>query len=60
MGDEKQALELVFKAIEKADIPISLFHLHIVQEILIYLKKQKDLLIWVVQLTLHVMVMVKL
>ncbi len=25
MGDEKQALELVFKAIEKADIPISLF-----------------------------------
>ena len=25
MGDEKQALELVFKAIEKADIPVSLF-----------------------------------
>ena len=25
MGDEKQALELVFKALEKADIPVSLF-----------------------------------
>ena len=25
MGDEKQALELVFNILEKADIPISLF-----------------------------------
>lgn len=60
MGDEKQALELVFKAIEKADIPISLFQpTHCSRNPHLF-EEAKDLLIWVVQLTLHVMVMVKL